>query len=120
MVKKLIHVRAERDLAPSELGAAMAMIRPDVIVSLELYSEGGRQEATPLDHLGCIFEYEGENFECRLLLEDVGPLLPGAQAKVPIKFLRPDLIKERLRVGSHFRLRESKNIGEGVIDSIPR
>ena len=42
----------------------MAMIRPDVIVSLELYSEGGRQEATPLDHLGCIFEYEGENFEC--------------------------------------------------------
>lgn len=94
------------------------MIRPDVIVNLRLYSEGGRQSATPSDYLGCIFEYEGENFECRLLLEDVGPLLPGGQALVPIKFLRPDLIKERLRVGNHFRLREARIIAEGVIESI--
>ena len=33
-------------------------------------SEGGRTTATPPDHHGCIFVYEGENFECRLLLAD--------------------------------------------------
>jgi hypothetical protein len=96
-----------------------AMIRPDVIVNLELYAEGGRLGSTPANYLGCIFVYEGENFECRLLLEDVGPLVPGGRAKVPVKFLSPELIKNRLHVGDQFRLREAKMIGEGTIESIP-
>lgn len=95
-----------------------AMIKPDVIVDLNLYPEGGRKSSTPPDHLGCILEYENENFECRLLLGETGPLAPGAQARVPLKFLKPDLIKGRLHVGDRFRLREAKYIGEGVFEEI--
>ena len=62
------------------------MIRPDVIVNLELYSEGGRHGATPSDHLSCIFEYEGENFECRLLLRRWGPRFPADEQESPLSF----------------------------------
>jgi hypothetical protein len=98
------------------------MIKPDVIAKIQLYSEaqGGRRSATPLDHLGCQFDYEGEYFDCRLLLQDVGPIAPGESATVPIKFLRPELVKSRLQVGSRFNLREIKIIGEGIIESIPQ
>jgi len=94
------------------------MIKPDVIVKLKLYPEGGRKNPTPPDHLSCILEYEKENFECRLLLEEVGSLSPGALTRVPLKFLRPDLIKERLHIGDRFRLREAKYIGEGIFEQI--
>ena len=75
----------------------MKMIAPDIIARLTLYpaEQGGRKSATPSNYLACIFEFEGEYFECRLFLDDVGPLLPGAQATVPIKFLSPELVKER-------------------------
>jgi hypothetical protein len=93
------------------------VLTPDVIANLRflLVSEGGRSTATPSDHLGCIFEYEGESFECRLLLEDTGPISPGGRATVPIKFLRPELIKQRLHPGSRFNLREDRMIAEGTI-----
>jgi hypothetical protein len=96
------------------------MTKADIIASVQFYSqaEGGRVSATPTNHLGCIFEYEGENFECRLLLEDIGPVAPGVEAVIPIRFLRPDLVKHRLHVGSHFKLREMKPIGEGVIQTV--
>jgi len=95
-------------------------MEPDLRGSLQFYSEsaGGRKIATPSDYLGCIFEYEGENFECRLLLKDVGPIAPGGRATVPIKFLRPELVKQRLHVGNRFRLREARTIGEGTVESI--
>lgn len=98
----------------------MEAIRPDVTTHLRLLSasEGGRRSATPSNHLGCIFEYGDENFECRLLLSDIGPISPGGQAMVPIKFLRPELIKQRLSIGSRFKLREVGIIGEGIVESI--
>lgn len=94
------------------------MQKPDVIVDLSLYAAGGRKGATPDTYLNCILEYQDESFDCRLLLEEVGPLVPGAQARVPLKFLRPDLIKKRLRVGDRFKLREANYIGEGTFDEI--
>ena len=98
----------------------MTIIKPDVIADLRFFSEseGGRQSTTPPDYLGCIFEYEQEKFECRLLLEDVGPVAPGGQVSVPIKFLKPDLVKQRLHVGSSFRLRELRPIAEGIVEKI--
>jgi hypothetical protein len=65
-----------------------------------------------------IFVFQGENFECRLLLADAGPVAPGQQANVGIKFLRPELIKPRLRPGSPFTLREIKTIGEGTVERV--
>jgi hypothetical protein len=98
----------------------MTETMPHIIARLRFFaaSEGGRQTATAGDHLGCIFEDELESFECRLLLQDVGPVGPGSEAIVPIVFLRPDLALQRLRVGSSFRLRELRPIATGVVESI--
>jgi hypothetical protein len=61
---------------------------------------------TPPNLLVVPFEYEGEKFNCGLLLEQTGPLEPGAHAVVPIEFPRPDLIVPRLQPGSRFGIWE--------------
>jgi translation elongation factor EF-Tu-like GTPase len=101
-------------------GVIMSFQKPDIAAEVRLLAEreGGRMSATPPDHYGCIFVFEGENFECRLLLADAGPVAPGQQAKVGIKFLRPELIKPRLREGSPFTLREVRTIGEGTVERV--
>ena len=98
----------------------MSRLRPDITGDVWLYGEGegARKSATPSGQFGCIFVYEGEAFDCRLLLDDSGPIEPGERAKVPIKFLRPELIKQRLGVGSRFCLREVGTIGEGIVEGI--
>lgn len=94
---------------------------PDLIATVKLYptGDGGRQGPTPSNFLGCIFEFEGGLFECRLLLTDIGSLAPGQQARVPIKLLSPDLLRGKLHRGDTFRLRESRPIGEGTIEDGP-
>lgn len=95
------------------------MIKPDIIANIRLYptEEGGRRGPTPSDYWGCIFVYQNETFKCRLLLQDVGPLSPGTEAKVPIKFLSPQTVT-LLTVGSQFRLREMGVIGEGMVAAL--
>src|SRR3989344_4379940 len=89
----------------------------DIIARVTLYptSKGGRQGPTPDDMFGCIFEFEGEFFECRLLLGKTGPLSPGTEALVPVKFLNPNLFISRLQRGARFKLRELGTIGEGEV-----
>jgi hypothetical protein len=98
----------------------MTTIKPNVVAGLRFLSEseGGRKGATPIDFLGCIFQYEGENYECRLLLEEIGPVNPGDIVSVPIRFLRPNLLKKCLHVGSKFQLREVRPIAEGIVEKI--
>ena len=98
----------------------MTAIKPDIIVSLRFYTtaEGGRKGPLPPEKFGCPFEFQGELFDCRLLLEATGALTPGAKATVPVIFLRPDLIKARLQVGSRFTLWEMGTIAEGVVKEI--
>ena len=95
-------------------------IAPDILATVYFYSsdEGGRQTPTPSDKLNCILDLEGEYFDCRLLLDETGSLLPGQEALVPIKFLYPDLVKPKLKLGDKFHLRESKTIAEGVVDKL--
>jgi hypothetical protein len=98
----------------------MSSGQPDSILDLRLRSseEGGRVTATPADKLACIFELGGENFECVLLLHEIGPLDPGASAVVPVAFLAPELVKPRLVQGSRFRLKDYRVIGEGRVQQI--
>jgi hypothetical protein len=97
-----------------------APICPDVIarVFFFLTSEGGRQGPTPSDSLSCIFGFGGRFYDCRLLLEEVGSLWPGQEAVVPIKFLFPELIKHRLKIGDRFYLRDYRKIAEGEIQEL--
>jgi hypothetical protein len=93
---------------------------PDIIASVRFYSteEGGRHVATPAKLFKCPLEFEGEKFDCGLHLEQSGPLAPGSKATIPITLLFPDLIKPRLKVGSHFTLWEMRTIAEGVVEQI--
>lgn len=98
----------------------MDRVKPDLIARVRLYSEeeGGRKSPTPPVRIGCIFEYEGDNFDCLLLLEETGPLHPGSQATVPIKFLHPDFVKDRLTVGRRFLLKDFRTIAEGEVQEV--
>jgi hypothetical protein len=94
--------------------------KPDIIATVQLYSTdaGGRSGPTPSDIYGCPLEFEGEKFDCRLLLRDVGALLPGTSGRVPVAFLYPESIKPRLKVGSRFTLWELRTIAEGVVEEV--
>lgn len=96
------------------------MTGPDIIASVRLYStaEGGRKGPTPSDKLGCMMEIGKSTFDCRLLLDQHGPLRPGEEAKVPIKFLDTVAVRELLVVGREFKLRELQSIGEGTIEEV--
>lgn len=94
--------------------------QPDIIATVRFYATeaGGRKGPTPPIMFGCPLEFEGEKFDCRLLLNEVGSLAPGATAKVPVAFLYPELIKPRLKVGSQFTLWELRTIAKGVVEQI--
>jgi hypothetical protein len=94
--------------------------QPDIIATVRFYATeaSGRKGPTPPNMFGCPLEFEGEKFDCRLLLNAVGSLAPGATAKVPVAFLYPELIKPRLKVGSRFTLWEMRTIAEGVVEEI--
>jgi hypothetical protein len=94
--------------------------QPDIIASVRFYTTeaGGRKGPTPPDKFGCPFDFQGEKFDCRLLLGGVGSIAPGATARVPIAFLYPELVKPRLKVGNGFTLWEMRTIAVGVVEEI--
>jgi hypothetical protein len=100
--------------------ATMTDLNPDIIASVRLLStdEGGRKSPIVASAFGCIFEHEGEANDCRLLLDGKGDVWPGQQLSVPIKFLCPELVRPRIRIGDSFLLREGKVIGRGTIEEV--
>jgi hypothetical protein len=95
---------------------------PDFVASVRFYptDEGGREGPTPGRLFRCPLEFEGERFDCGLLLDAIGPLEPGMCASVPVSLLAPQLLKSRLRVGSRFTLWELGTIAEGTVEEIVR
>jgi hypothetical protein len=99
----------------------MGKMNYDVVAELKFITtnEGGRTGATPSNFLNCIFVFRENNYDCRLLLEDIGHILPGDFIKqVPIVFFHPELIKENLKVNDIFSLRELNIIANGKILAI--
>jgi hypothetical protein len=94
--------------------------RGDFVVSLNLFptDDGGRHGPTPAGHFNCLMTIDEQNFDVRLHLESVGSISPGQQARVPISFLNLKLARKHCSVGQRFSLRESKVIGDGVIEEI--
>jgi hypothetical protein len=90
---------------------------PEIVADIQLFESdhGGRKGVTPSDHWGCLLEYEGELYECRVLLSETGPLLPGQGARTPVVFLRPELLAGRMGEGAHFTLREERTVAAGVV-----
>jgi hypothetical protein len=94
--------------------------RGDIEVSLKLFSMegGGRSGPTPPGHFNCLMTIDDYNFDVRLQLENVGSISPGQKVRVPISFLNLKLAKQYCTLGRTFTLRESRVIGDGVIESI--
>jgi hypothetical protein len=96
------------------------MTSPDILarVSFLQGSQGGRTQPTPANYLGCICVIKGQNFDCRLLLANIGPIRPGETSVVPIKFLNTTMVRAYLTEGTHFLLKEASVIATGEITQI--
>lgn len=97
------------------------MLIPDIIADLKFYptKENGRKSPTPSTFFACTIVIDNKNHDARLLLDDIGGIAPGDFKKnVPIKFLCPDLVIPKLKVGSHFFIRDGKIVGEGNVVTV--
>ncbi len=94
--------------------------KPDIIASVQfiLTDAGGRKSPVLASVFKCIFDHGGELNDCALMLNGFGDVWPGQQIKVPIRFLRPDLVRPRIKSGDGFKLREDRTIAEGIIEEI--
>lgn len=98
-------------------------LTPDIRVRVRLRTaeEGGRRKGEiPPVQFRCPFVFEGEMFDCRLLLDQVGTTLqPGASyEQIPVKFLFPDLVKPRLHPGASFKLWDGRDIADGEVTEV--
>jgi hypothetical protein len=96
----------------------MAQQKPDIMAKIRMYShaEGGKCKVISDDQFGCPLYFEGEGFDCRLLLTPViSSLHAGDTAEVPIQFLYPEYIKSRLKKGDKFTLWDLRTFAEGEI-----
>ncbi len=99
----------------------MVQLVPDIIARVTLYpsDRGGRKGPILPGRFGCPFVFQGEAFDCRLLLEQTNTTLhPGATEVVQIKFLCPDFVKPRLTCGATFMLWSAGNFADGEVLSI--
>jgi translation elongation factor EF-Tu-like GTPase len=89
----------------------------DIVADVRFFSteEGGRESPIPQQRYGCIFTYQNENFSCFPMIPNNVQVCPGDKVTLEIKFLYPNLIKPKLKVGDKFTLRESRVIAEGKV-----
>jgi hypothetical protein len=94
--------------------------RSDIVATLQFVptDQGGRGSPIVRPIFGCIFEHGGEANDCGLIINEKGDVWPGQKITLPIFFLRPDLVRPRIKVGDSFVLREDKVIARGTIDEI--
>lgn len=95
-------------------------MKPDIIASIRFLSpiEGGRATLPSGATLACIFELQGQSFDCRLQLEEASRTSTSEFSLVPISFLFPDEALSCVRKGGKFRLRDHRVIAEGVVDEV--
>ena len=89
----------------------------DILVKLRLLptSEGGRRSPTPAGQFGCLFVVDETTLDCRLQVSETGSLMPGDEVVVPVSFLDRDYAERFVEVGTHFKLREARVIGNGEV-----
>jgi translation elongation factor EF-Tu-like GTPase len=91
---------------------------PDIIAEVAFFTseEGGRKSAATRTY-GCIFVIDNECFECVLLLsqDKQRKINPGDTVTIPIQFLWPEHVKDRISVGKTFLLRELRVVARGRV-----
>lgn len=96
------------------------MIAPDFMAWIKFFpsSEGGRKGATPGTIYGCPLSFSGSLRDCRMLLDEVGPIAPGDEKEVPIKMLDIDSAREFLHEGAEFEVWDGRVVGTGKITKL--
>ena len=96
------------------------MTAPDFQAVIKFFpsSEGGRKGATPGTFFGCPLSFSGSLHDCRMLLDETGPIAPGEEKEVPIKMLDVDSVRGFLREGAEFEIWEGSIIGTGKITKL--
>jgi hypothetical protein len=94
--------------------------KPDIIASIQFISSkaGGRKSPIVMPIFKCIFEHQDEMNDCAIFLDELGDVWPGQRITAPIKFLYPELVRPRIKIGDSFKLREMGTIANGVIEEI--
>ena len=97
----------------------MDQIKEEILVKVRFLNtdEGGRKGPILVELYKCMFGLGEELFDCGLDLSNTGPIELGQKVIVPIKFLCPELVKDRLKPGDKFYLREMDKVAEGEIIS---
>lgn len=98
-------------------------MQPDIIARVTMFASdaGGKSLAIPAVCYRCPLFINGQGFDCRLLLDQVGHGLElGATAEVPIKFLYFDLVRDLLAPRVRFTLWEIRHFAEGEILQVCR
>lgn len=95
-------------------------VSADFYAAVELLEteSGGRKGPTPETYFGCVLLLKGVPVDCRLLLEDGGPIAPGEKRMVGVKLLRPDIDMMGFAVGAVFEVWEGRVIGSGTVTSL--
>ena len=81
-------------------------------------AEGGKKLQLTRSLFGCPLNLNGDYFDMRIDLSEVGIVSPGDTVRVPMAFLSPELILPRLRVGSEFTLWEGRTVARGRVTEI--
>lgn len=94
----------------------MRSVKPDAYLEVKFSTtvQGGRKGAVEGEYFGCLLLVEGDYFDCRLILNG-RRLELGQIHQVPIVFLRPDLVMQKLSDGGKVTLWEGKEIGVGQV-----
>jgi hypothetical protein len=93
------------------------VVKHDILARVTFFrtEEGGRKGPTSSTHFGYPFVMDDQMNDCRFFLEGIGSISPGQTVDVPIAFLFPKLVVDRLKVGRKFKLWEMGIIAEGEI-----
>lgn len=98
----------------------MVKIKPDIYADIHVFTteEGGRRGPIIAEYFNCPLEFEGEYFECQLILKDTSPIELGSSVKhVPIIFLTR-LLLGRITIGSQFKLWSGKDVAQGTVTEV--
>lgn len=98
----------------------MPKIDYDIIAKVRFFTteEGGRKGPTPESFFGCPMIIKGAKYDCRLLLDEIGPIKPGGEATVPIIFLDSETVLAFLKNDDNFELWEMRTIAEGKVINV--
>ena len=94
--------------------------KPDIIAKIHFYKteEGGRNGPTPSNIFRCPAEINGEKFDCAIEIGKDERVAPGNTITASVSFLSAKVVRPMLKVGSKFKLWESRFIADCTVEEI--